>query len=221
MHQTILQIAVLSSAILGVTGLTRDEALSAAQRVVADGGVKLDDFEVTKTHKEPNGQWSFLYECKLRKPDCGFLVLVNSSTGRVTITSEMNRPLPEGIPESIQEAAFASEISQRKGFVACLEVQGTSPSQELMAKLAQGGATVVDASECEANMDVEKGSSHKPTGKSAIFYGLSGLHKTDASHATIEFKSYHHGLDAEGVTLFLELKAGKWVVAKRQSNWIS
>jgi hypothetical protein len=90
-----------------------------------------------------------------------------------------------------------------------------------MARLAQSGAVVVDASECEAKMDVESGSFHKATGRSAIFFGLGGLHRTDDSHATIEFNSYHNGLDAEGVTVFLELKAGKWVVVQRQSKWIS
>jgi hypothetical protein len=221
MQSTILQIATLSSAILAATGLTREDALSAAQRAMAEGGVKSNAFEITRVHKEPNGAWSFLYECKPRKPNCELLVLVNGSTGHVTISSEVDKPLPEGIPESVQEAVFASEISRRKGVVACLEVEGTSPSLELMANLAQRGRVVVDASECEANVDVEKGSFHRPTGRSAIFFRLSGLRRIDATHVTIEFESYHNGLDAEGVTLFLELKAGKWLVVKRQVNWIS
>jgi len=132
-------------------------------------------------------------------------------------------PNAEAIPESIQESAFSYEISRGTEFVVCLEVQGTKPSQDLMARLAHDGATVVDASECEPVMDTRKGkgSYHKPTGRSAIFFRLRELHKTDASHATIAFDSYHDGKYAEDATLFLELEGGKWVVVKRRSNSMS
>jgi len=221
MHPIILQIVALTSTIFGGTALTQEDALSAAQRAAVEGGVKVEEFEITKTHKELNGGWSFLYECKSRETDCHFLVLVNGNTGHVTVTSEVDIPVPEGIPESIQEAAFASEIVRRKSFVACLEVEGSSASKELIDKLNRLGASVVDTSECEAVTDVERGSYHKPTGRSAIFYTLSALHRSGASHATIKVNSYHHGLDAEGITLFLELKAAKWTVVKRQTNWVS
>jgi hypothetical protein len=68
--------------------LSRDEARAIAESTAVKGGVNLGDFELLESRQEPSGEWSFEYKCTANRPDCQFYVIVNSSTGRATITSQ-------------------------------------------------------------------------------------------------------------------------------------
>jgi hypothetical protein len=129
---------------------------------------------------------------------------------------------PNPIPEDVQIAAFKSEVpSHKKDFVLCLRVNESNPPPAVLSAVASDERTIVAGSECEEVMDVNKGSFHRASGRPAMFLSLSGFREVSASHAELGLVSYHHGLWAEGVKLFLERTASGWVVSKRQHEWVS
>jgi len=130
--------------------LSREEAESIAARSPVDGGVSLSNFALARTRKEPNGEWSFLYECKPTKPDCHFLVLVNSHTGRVTTTSEIEERRRKAA-SARTEAALASTTKE-----ACEANEGTwyragMAGQELCdIEAPDAGEKCSDSADCES-----------------------------------------------------------------------
>jgi len=201
--------------------LSQDEARSIADRTLVERSAILSDFAQPKVRQAPNGAWIFTYACRAEKGDCQIRVAVPGKKGRVIITSEADEAIPDRISDEIAELVFTQEIGRRKYLVACLEIDGSGPSADLLEKLKKTGAVAVDYSECKAKINTDSGSYHEPTGKAANFYRLSHMKSIDATHATIELQTYRNGLDAEGVTFFLEAKNGTWVIQERKSNWIS
>jgi hypothetical protein len=66
-----------------------------------------------------------------------------------------------------------------------------------------------------------KGLVHKPTGKRAWVYSISGITWHGDNRLHVAQDVYHGGEAAGGCTVVLEKKEGKWVIVERTDSWIS
>lgn len=214
-----LALLFFATNVLAADVVSQEQAVIIAEAALRDRAVQLDQFEPPVVSEHGN-KWALHYRCK-EPADCEFFATVRRSGGAVAMSAALDAPL-EDAPEAIQEVILAQEIARRgHNVVVCIELSGARPSGGLLQRLSESGTTVVDASECVGVTNVDKGSYHAPTGRPAIFFKVGQQTRIDDDHITVGFQSYRNGLDAEGVTMFLERHNGKWVVAKRQSNWIS
>lgn len=62
---------------------------------------------------------------------------------------------------------------------------------------------------------------HKPTGKAAWVYSISGITWRGDKTLYVAQRVFHGGLAAGGCTLILEKKDGKWTIVGKTNHWVS
>jgi len=151
---------VWSSALLAAEGLSLEEAQGIAERTVVEGGVKLTDFELSRSRKEPSGEWSFLYKCMPHRPDCQFFVIVNSNTGRVTITSELDERRHKQTSARTQTALASKTKEQCEANQGTWFTAGMAKQEFCDIQAPDAGQTCTDSAQCESVCAAEKNALH-------------------------------------------------------------
>lgn len=158
----------------------------------------------------------------------GLIVLIVAIAG-IAMWRSLDQPVP--VPQlaappfdgsvaatllPVAQAVFASELGEVDTEVACLGVDGTDASIELIQTLQrdQPGleSTLVQASACIELADEDRGSYHRGSGQPAMIVEVRAFRPSAPDRGLIEYSAYHHRMWASYKTLEVARVDGTWQV---------
>lgn len=158
----------------------------------------------------------------------GLIVLIVAIAG-IAMWRSLNQPVPvqqlaappfDGSVATtllpVAQAVFASELGEVDTEVACLGVDDTDVSIELIQALQRTlpalEATLVQVSACIELADEDRGSFHRGSGQPAMIVEVRGFKPSAPGSGTIEYSAYHHRMWASYKTLEVARVDDRWQV---------
>ncbi|MGH8086142.1 MAG: hypothetical protein ACREPV_12870 [Lysobacter sp.] len=165
---------------------------------------------------------------RARRFKLGLIVLIVAVAG-VAMWRSLNAPSP--VPQvaappfdgsvaatllPVAQAVFASELGEVDTEVACLGIDDSDASIELIQSLQDALPTLqsklVQGSACIELADEDRGSHHRRTGQPAMIVTVRGFKPSAPNRGTIEYSAYHHRMWASYKTLEVARVDGTWQV---------